>query len=415
MPQREARKVGEGAVQDGPGAAGRAADTDVLVVGGGVMGASAAFWLTGADPSLRVTVLERDPTYARAATALSVASVRSQFSTQVNVRISRFAIDFIRDFAHYTGPDGGVPSLGLKENGYLFLAGSAEGAALMEELAAMQRSLGAGTVVLSRAELARRYPWLALDDVAAGSLGPRDEGWFDNMGLLHGLRNAARARGARFATGEVLALTAEGRRVTGARLAGGGTIAAGQVLLTAGTGVTGLLRTLGEDWPVEHRKRTVFVIDAPEARHPDFPLMIDHTGIYARPEHTAWICATVPEDDGPCAADDFEPDHALWEDAVWPRLYNRSPAFGAAKVIRFWVGHYDFNRLDQNAILGPHPHFDNLFVASGFSGHGLQQAPAVGRGLAEIMLTGAWRTLDLSDLGVARVLAGRPFRERAIV
>ncbi|MCX7889170.1 MAG: FAD-binding oxidoreductase [Rhodobacteraceae bacterium] len=389
--------------------------TEVLIVGGGVMGASAAFWLRGAAAAPEVTVIERDPTYAQAATALSVASVRSQFSNPVNVKISRFGIDFIRDFAAHVGPAGGVPSLGLRENGYLFLAGTAAGAALLEDLAAMQRSLGAATEVLSRAALSARFPWMRLDDVEAGSIGRRDEGWFDNMGLLHGLRNAARARGARFVTGEVAALTAEGRRVTGLRLADGTRMEAGQVLLAAGTRVTGLLATLGEEWPVEPRKRTVFVVDAPEARHPDAPLVIDHTGIYARPEHGQWISATVPEADGPCGLDDFAPDHQLWEDAVWPRLYNRAEGFAAAKVIRFWVGHYDYNRLDQNAILGPHPHFDNLFLASGFSGHGLQQAPAVGRGLAEIMLTGAWQTLDLSELGVARVLAGRPFLEKAIV
>jgi FAD-dependent oxidoreductase domain-containing protein 1 len=143
--------------------------------------------------------------------------------------------------------------------------------------------------------------------------------------------------------------------------------------------------------------------------------VIDHTAVYFRPEHGHWIAATVPEDDGPCAPDDWEPDHAQFDEMIWPRLYNRAEGFAAAKVIRHWVGHYDYNRLDQNAILGPHPAFANLFVASGFSGHGLQQSPAVGRGLAEIMLTGRWQTLDLSDLGVARVLENRPFLERAVV
>jgi glycine/D-amino acid oxidase-like deaminating enzyme len=187
------------------------------------------------------------------------------------------------------------------------------------------------------------------------------------------------------------------------------------VLLSAGTGVTGLLASLGKEWPVEPRKRTVFVIDSPEARHPNAPLIIDHTGVYLRPERDGWITATVPDNDGPCTLDDWEPELQQFDDIIWPLLWNRAEGFAAVKVRRVWVGHYDYNRLDQNAILGRHPAFENLYVASGFSGHGLQQSPAVGRGLAELMLTGAWQTLDLSPLGVERVLEGRPFLERAIV
>ena len=134
---------------------------DVVIVGGAVHGSSAAWWLTGADPSLRVAVIEPDATYQKSATALSVASVRSQFSNPVNVEISRFGVEFIRDFARHI-PDGGVPSLGLKENGYLFLSGTEAGGALMEELAAMQRGLGAATEVLDRAAIAARFPWMNL-------------------------------------------------------------------------------------------------------------------------------------------------------------------------------------------------------------------------------------------------------------
>lgn len=390
-------------------------ERDVVIAGGGVMGSATAWWLLGMQPDLRVTVIEPDPTYARAATALSLASIRSQFSNPVNVQISRFGIDFVRDFARHIGPAGQVPSLGLKENGYLFLSGTDAGAALLEELAEMQRGLGAATVVLDRSALARRYPWMQLDDVTAGSFGPRDEGWFDNMGLLAGFRNAARQRGAVYLTDRVTRVLRDGRKVTGVETAASGSLAAGQVLLAAGTGVTSLLEGLDEVWPVEARKRTVFMIDTPNARHADAPLVIDHTGYYMRPEHDGWLTATVPADDGPCALDDWSPDHGQFEDIIWPLLYARSPGFDAVKVLRMWVGHYDYNRLDQNGAIGRHPHFDNLFVASGFSGHGLQQAPAVGRGLAELMLTGGWQTLDLSPLGVARVLENRPMPEQAIV
>ena len=175
-----------------------------------------------------------------------------------------------------------------------------------------------------------------------------------------------------------------------------------------------MLAWAGLDLAVEPRKRTVFVIDAPNARHPDAPLLVD-AGFYLRPEHGHWITATVPQDDGPCDFNDFEPDLHLFEDVIWEQLYARAPGFDAVKVVRHWVGHYAYNRLDQNAILGPHPAMPNLYLCNGFSGHGLQQAPAVGRGIAEHILTGGWQSLDLTDLSVERMLKEQPFRERAIV
>lgn len=386
---------------------------DVVVIGGGVMGASVAFWLTRMRPGLRVTVVERDPTHARAATALSVASIRQQFTSPVNVRLSRFGIGFLRDIADWTGQAGGVTDLGLRENGYLFVTGSAEAAAVMAEVAAMQQAEGAATLILTPDQIAARFPWIATDDLVAGSFGPRDEGWFDNMGLLAAFRNAGRAAGVTWVRDEVTGLDITGGRVTGVALAGGH-IACAAAVNCAGTRAAGVMAMAGLTLPVEPRKRTVFVIDAPNARHADGPLLIDR-GFYLRPERDHWITATVPQDDGPCDVNDFSPDLHLFEEVIWEQLYARCPGFDAVKVVRHWVGHYDYNTLDQNAILGPHPAVPNLYLCNGFSGHGLQQSPGVGRGLAEHILTGAWQSLDLSDLGVARVLQGRAMLERAVV
>lgn len=387
----------------------------VVIAGGAVMGASVAFWLTRMRPGMQVVVVEPDPSYARSATALSVASIRQQFTTPVNVQISRFGIDFIRDFAAWTGPQGAVPDLGLRENGYLFLVGSPKGAADLARLAAMQQGLGAQTQILDPAMLAARFPWMNVADVTAASLGPAQEGWFDNMGLLAGLRNAARAAGARFVTGRVAGFDLAGGRIRAARLAGGDEVSGTAFVNAAGPACAGLMAGLPMTLPVQPRKRTVFVVDAPRARHPDAPLIVDHQGVYLRPEAGCWIAAAVPVDDGPCAPDDFEADHPLWDDVVWPALYHRAEAFAEARVRRWWVGHYDFNTLDQNAILGRNPLVANLYHANGFSGHGLQQAPAVGRGIAEQILCGDWQTLDLSALGVQRVLDNTPFAEAHIV
>jgi glycine/D-amino acid oxidase-like deaminating enzyme len=387
---------------------------DVVIIGGAVMGASCAYWLTRMQPGIDVLVVERDPSFAQASTALSVASIRSQFSTAVNVAISRFGIGFIRDFQESLGVDVGIGSLGLKENGYLFLAHSAEGAALLSNLAEMQRGLGAATEVWTPDQVKVRFPWLEVGDLTAGSFGNRDEGWFDNMGLLAGFRAAAKAQGARFVTDEVVGLTVQSGRVTGVTLGKGGHVACNTAVNAAGTRASVVARMAGLDLPVEPRKRTVFVIDAPNARHPDAPLLVD-TGFYLRPEQNHWITATVPQDDGPCDANDFEPDLHLFEEVIWEQLYNRAPGFDAVKVVRHWVGHYAYNTLDQNAILGPHPDLPNLFFMNGFSGHGLQQSPAIGRGLAEHILNGGWQSLDLSDLSIDRVLRGEPFLEKAVV
>lgn len=387
---------------------------DVVVIGGAVMGASAAYWLTRMQPGISVLVVERDTSFAHSSTALSVASIRQQFTTAVNVEISRFGIGFIRDFKESLGVEAGVASLGLKENGYLFLTATAEGHDLLSDVVAMQRAHGAGTEMQTPDQIKARFPWLEVGDLTGGSFGHRDEGWFDNMGLLAGFRAAAKVQGAVFVTDTVIGLEMEAGRVVAARLAKGGVVGCGVAVNAAGTRAAEVLRMVGLDLPVEPRKRTVFVIDVPNARHPDAPLLVD-AGFYMRPEHQHWITATVPQDDGPCDATDFEPDLHLFEDVIWEQIYHRAPGFDAVKVIRHWVGHYAYNTLDQNAILGPHPAVPNLFLMNGFSGHGLQQSPAVGRGIAEHILSGGWQSLDLSDLGVERVLAGRPFKEMAIV
>jgi len=387
---------------------------DVVIAGGAVMGASAAYWLTRLQPGLRVLVVERDPTFARASTALSVASIRQQFSTGVNVAISAFGITFIRDIQGALGHDVGVPSLGLRENGYLFLGQSPEAPALMADLAALQRRHGAATEVWTPAQIKARFPWIEVGDLTAGSFGPRDEGWFDNMGLLAGFRAAAKLQGAAFVSDEVVGFQRDGPRITAAVLARGGVVACAAAINAAGTRASDVARMAGLDVPVEPRKRTVFVIDAPNARHPDAPLLVD-AGFYLRPEQNHWITATVPQDDKACDVNDFEPDLHLFEDVIWPQLYARAPGFDAVKVVRHWVGHYAYNTLDQNALLGPHPEVPNLYFMNGFSGHGLQQSPAVGRGVAEHLLHGGWQTLDLSDLSVERAMRNAPFNERAVV
>jgi len=326
-------------------------------------------------------------------------------------KLSLYGIDFLRRAGDLLAVEGDRPDVGLIEGGYLFLASDA-GADTLARNHALQVGLGADILHLDRDGLAARFPWLATDGLAAGCFGRSGEGWFDGYGLARALRAKARALGVTLLTAGVAAIGADNR----VRLADGREIAAGTVVIAAGTATPRLLAPLGVALPVEARKRCVFTFSCREAL-PRVPLTIDPSGVYVRSEGEIFICgASPPEDaDPPAAASDFDVDHAFFEESVWPVLAARIPAFEAIRPGRAWAGHYDFNTLDQNAIVGPLPGRPGILVATGFSGHGLQQSPGVGRGLAELIAHGRYRTLDLAPLGCDRIAAGRPLTEANVV
>jgi glycine/D-amino acid oxidase-like deaminating enzyme len=189
---------------------------------------------------------------------------------------------------------------------------------------------------------------------------------------------------------------------------------AGTVINAAGTGAIALAATAGITLPVQSRKRCVFHVESPAAT-PGCPLVIDPSGVYFRPEGSGYLCGVAPPEDADPPTDDFDVDHSLFERLIWPAMAARVPAFEALRVRSAWAGHYDVNILDHNAIVGAHPDIDNLLFANGFSGHGLQHAPGIGRAVAELVVHGAYRSLDLSRLGWQRVLDQRPLREANVV
>lgn len=386
---------------------------DVVIVGGAVHGASLAYHLVAAGFGGRVLLVEKDPTFRTAATALSAGSIRQQFSTAVNIKISLHGIAFLRAVGDILEVDGDRPDISLREGGYLFLATPA-GAPALAENHALQVSLGADVLHLGPGGLTERFPYLSTAGLAAGCWGRTGEGWFDGYGLMQAFRRKARKLGVEFLTGEVAAIERNAGRVTGARLADGTTVSAGTVVVTAGTGTPRLIADLGIALPVQARKRFVFTFSCREAL-PRFPLLIDPTGVYARPEGDLYICGSSPPAGRDPEATDFEVEHAFFEETIWPVLAARVPAFERIRLGRAWAGHYDLNTFDANAIVGPLPGHDNLLIATGFSGHGLQQSPAVGRGLAELIVHGRYTTLDLSPLGYERVAAGRPIVEQNVV
>lgn len=389
---------------------------DVVIIGGGVLGASTAYWLAQAH-GVRAVVLERDPTYSRASSSLSASSIRQQFSTAINIALSQVSLSFFREIGERLAVDGEAPDIGLVEPGYLYLATEA-GAAVLRQAVDLQHACGVPTQLLDRAALAQRFPWLALDDIALGSLGMSTahsgEGWFDGYSVMQAFRRKARALGVRFVHGEVTRIETHAGRAQAVHTGDGQRLAAGAVVLAAGAWSAALLAPLQIALPVRPRKRDVFVFSSP-ARLPDCPLLIDPSGFWFRPERDRYLCGAPPRNGDPDEPPLDAIDHGLFEDWLWPRLAQRVPAFDALRVERAWAGYYEMNTFDANGIVGPVSGIEDLYIACGFSGHGMQQAPAVGQALAERIALGRYASLDLAPLSMQRITDGRPLIEKNVI
>jgi FAD-dependent oxidoreductase domain-containing protein 1 len=377
---------------------------DVAIVGGGAIGSAvAAFLLDDPGFSGSVAIIERDPAFRQASSALSAASIRQQFSTPENIRMSRFSFGWLRDNV----------DIGLHESGYLYLA-PPDGVAVLEANHAVHRAEGVDAILLTPRELAARFPWLSIDGLALASLGLSGEGWFDGYTLLQRLRSLARDRGARLIAGEVVGMEVDRGRVTAVVLADGASIACGSVVNAAGPWAGAVAAMAGISLPVEARRRSVFAFE-PETPVADCPLVIDTSGAWFRPEGGGFIAGIAPSHDAEVADQPLEVDRREFEARLWPALAGRVPAFDAVRVTNSWAGYYEVNTFDHNAILGAHSDVPNLHFANGFSGHGIQQAPAVGRAIAELIVHGRYTTLDLSVFAFDRIAAGRPVAERAVI
>jgi glycine/D-amino acid oxidase-like deaminating enzyme len=388
-----------------------------LIIGGGAMGSATACFLAALAPEAgqqrRITVIERDPTYARASSSLSASSIRQQFSTPLSIQLSQFGHAFMAACA-----EGGRPgaAVGLHERGYLFL-GRGEQAQALQRRTRLARSLGAEIAEYDAAALARRYPWMALEDIDYACEGVRGEGWFDGYLLQQLYRTRARAAGVRYVTGEVVDVVTAGARCTAVALADGTRLAVDPLVNAAGPWSAAVAGHVGVWLPVRPRRRTMFVVSCPRpptaAEAEAFPVLIEPGGVFVRPEQRHHLCTVSPRADNDPDDLPLDPDFSLFEDVIWPTLAARIPAFEALRVEHAWAGYYEYNTVDHNGLvgqIGP----DNFHVATGFSGHGLMHSAGVGRGMAEWLLHGAYRTLDLSPLAPQRLLAGQPIVEEAV-
>lgn len=384
---------------------------DVIIIGGGVIGSSIAFHLAEAGQT-SVLVIERDPSYARASSALSASSIRQQFTTPVCMAMSRHSYDFFRTIGDRLAVDGDRPDIGLVERGYLYLAERGSEASLMSAVRLQQQN-DVPVASLSPEELADRYDWLSTEDIGLGALGTEAEGWFDGYSVMQAFRTKARSLGISYLHDEVVGMALEGSRIAAVLTATGERIEADVVVNAAGPHAGTIACYAGLDLPVAPEKRTIFAFRCPDPLA-HIPLVVDPSGFYVRPEGDGFI-AGGPAVSRSADPDDLEPDYEQFDDFLWPNLAHRIPAFERIRMTRAWAGHYEMSLFDHNAFIGWMPGLANLMVAAGFSGHGMQHSPATGRGVAELLVAGGFQTLDLSALSTERLARGERILEMNVI
>lgn len=392
---------------------------DVVIIGGAIMGSSTAWFLSdNPDFDGSILVIERDPTYENSSTAHTNSCMRQQFSTDLNVRISQFAADFVKNLRQHMGGDERVPELSIRSFGYMYLADTEDFADVLRESQGVQLAAGAATKLMTPDEIKRDYPFYNVDDIVLGSINLVDEGFWDATAVFDWWRRSSRERGVEYISNEVVGMTkdASGRRVESVTLKSGEVIACGQVVNASGPRASRTAQMARIDVPVEPRKRYSWIFSAENPLDRDLPLTIDPSGVHVRENGGGtYQCGGHSDIDPAVDYDDFAMDHDIWQEHVWPVLATRIPQFEAIKVTSEWGGHYAYNTFDHNAIMGPHTEVENFIFLNGFSGHGLQQSPAMGRGTAEWLTYGEYRILDMTPFNYERIVRNEPIIEKAVI
>ena len=392
---------------------------DLIIVGGAIMGSSTAWFLSDNDDfNGSVLVVERDSTYENCSTSHTNSCMRQQFSTELNVRISQFAADFVNNIRSHMGGDERVPELSVQSFGYMYLADNPDFANVLRESQKVQLDAGAATQLMTPDDIKANYPFYNLDDIVLGSINLVNEGYWDGAAVFEWWRRQARERGVEYIENEVVSMqkNANSTRVECVTLASGEVISCGQVLNASGPRASRTAAMAGIELPVEPRKRFSWIFKAEHPLDQDLPLTIDPSGVHVRENGSGtYQCGGHSDVDPAVDYDDFIMDQSLWENHVWPILATRIPQFESIRLTNEWGGHYAMNTFDHNAIMGPHTEVENFVFLNGFSGHGLQQSPAMGRGTAEYLTYGEYRSLDMTPFNFERIVTNNPIIEKAII
>lgn len=393
------------------------ADTyDVVCVGGALIGSSTAYFLSeNPDFDGTIAVIEPDSTYEFSQTSRAQNSIREQFSQPVNIQISQFGMEFIDRFHELVEVDGHAPEINFRGTGYLFLAADEHDLAKLESQMEVQHEQGAYTRLLMPGQVKDEFPYMDVESIAGARMGSLREGSFDGWALLQGLRQRAVHNGVTYITDRVVAVKREGSHVTSVTLESGRSLACGHVVNAAGPRAQLVAHMVGLSVPVEPRARTSFIFDCRTPIEHNVPLTITPEGVHFRREQNHYMTGGIPTDDVAIDYDDWDVRHDEFEEQIWPTVAQYVPQFDQIMKVTSWGGQYAYNTLDHNLIIGPAPDLSNFYFGNGFSGHGMQQSPAVGRGLSELITYGEYRTLDMTPLGYKRVLTNTPFLENVVI
>lgn len=386
---------------------------DIAIIGGGVVGSATAYYLKKHGFAGSVAIIEKDTTYQFGCTGRSLGGLRQQFSTPENIELSKFGLRLVRNLKQEFGADADVS---FHENGYLIMA-SESGLPVLEENHRVQMANGADNIILKGEDLPARFSWVVGEGVAGACFGLSGEGWLDPYSLMTLLRKAAVAMGVEIIPHGLAAIGTTQDKVSSITLSNGETLSCSFLVNAAGAGAGHVAGLADIALPVGPRKRYVYLLDCPaasEALHMA-PLTVEPGGIYFRPEGRNFLCGLSPDEHEEPTDLNWDVDYNWFEERIWPGLAERVPQFEAIKVINAWVGHYDYNALDQNAVIGSHPKLENFYFANGFSGHGLQQGPAAGNAIAELIVHGIYRTIDLARFGYERVARNEPLFEKNVI
>jgi glycine/D-amino acid oxidase-like deaminating enzyme len=384
---------------------------DVVIVGGGIVGFATALQLKLVNPEADVVIVEKDLTYALASTGRGTGGIRQLFTRPENIALSQYTLEVVDNWSEWAAvPDAPTPDLNWRSNGYLFIGGEKD----VEQLAKnYETQLAAGVAVewIEPEELGKRYPEIRTDDLRGAVLSPRD-GWLEPKAFFQGVRNRAAHAGVNVVVDEVQDILEDSTKVTGVRLASGSVIEADFIVNAAGTWAPTLAAQLGMDLPVEPmRRHEHYAVASKTLDHLPFIKDIAGLAIHA---HLGGLSVGLVDFNHP-GGEDFSVDPDYYARVVEPALAHRIIGATDFKEQRTWTGLYDQNRFDGNAIIGNWPgHYENFYVAVGFSGHGFMHALGDGRALAEHINTGSYNTIDLTPFGYQRVTGNAPYAELGI-
>ena len=378
---------------------------EVVIIGGGIVGASIAYHLRQDGMTGRILVIERDATYTRAATPLSMGGVRQQYSVPCNIAMARYGLAFYEQFDEVMTGSWGRPQAHFHQRGYLVLLHASNHEALRQRYE-RQRRLGVEVEFLAPEDVRELVPHLCVDEIVGGIYGRRD-GYLNPRGALQGFVERARELGCTWLQDEVIGFHAAPDQTMTVQTQASGTISTPALVIAAGAWARQLAALAGIDLPVLPVRRQACYATLPTVLGYKLPMVLDRQRDISfrhdtETDNHLQITRTV-RDEPP--GFNFDWDAEAFATHIVPVLQHYLPTCGDVQLQRGWAGHYGVTP-DENPILGPHPAYPRLFMAIGDSGHGLMLAPATGKALSELVRLGRSATLDVQPYRLERFATG---------